>query len=102
MAWTRAGRMGWRYAATLAVVVVLVCAVPASAAGGWRIERGLVKSSARLYAVSCVSATVCAAVGEVGNSSPTFTTYAESRSGSKWSIASRLFRSSAFFAFSSL
>ena len=44
-------------------------------------------TNARLNAVSCVSATVCAAVGEIGNSSPTFKTYAESRSGAKWSVA---------------
>jgi len=87
MACIRAGRVGWRYAATLVVAVVLMFAVPASAAGGWRIEPGPVKSHASLGAVSCVSVTVCAAVGTIGNYSPTFKTYAESRSGSKWSVA---------------
>ena len=82
MAWIGVGRVPRRRCATaLGVAVVLVFAVPASAAGGWRVEPGPV-NSAHLYAVSCVSVTVCAAVGGVGNY-----TYAESRSSSKWSVA---------------
>ena len=77
----------WWYAATIAFAVVLIFAVPTSAAGPWRVEAGPVNSNARLGAVSCVSVTVCAAVGSIGNSSPTFKTYAESRSGSAWSVA---------------
>ena len=39
----------------------------ASAAGPWRIDAGPVQSNAQLGAVSCVSVTVCAAVGTIGN-----------------------------------
>jgi hypothetical protein len=83
----RAGRVGWPSAGALAVSVVLAFAQPASAAGAWRIDAGPVKSNASLSAVSCVSPTACVAVGSIGNYSPTFKTYAESWSGSKWSAA---------------
>ena len=88
MAWIRAGRISrYRCATALAAGLVIVAAVPASAAGGWRTEPAPVNSNARLYAVSCVSATVCQAVGWIGNNSQTFKPFAESRSGSKWSVA---------------
>ena len=76
MAWIRAGRVPrWHGASTLAAALVFVAAVPTSAAGTWRIEAGSANGTAQLAAVSCVSATVCAAVGVTGNFSPTFKTY---------------------------
>ena len=84
----RAGGRAWcRCATAVAAGLVLFVAGAASAAPSWRIEAGSANSSVRLNAVSCVSATVCVAVGDTGNIGPTSKIYAESRSGTKWSVA---------------
>ena len=76
----------WRCAVALVAGLVLVAAVPADAAGPWKVEAGTLNTSVRLEAVTCPSMTFCAAVGFIGNNSQTFKVDAETRNGSKWSV----------------
>ena len=89
MTWIRAGRVGWRYAAALAVGFLLVAAAPASAAGPWKPEAGKTRSGLTLSAVSCLSTGWCAAVGfkSLETQGLASYVYAESGNGSVWTVA---------------
>jgi len=88
VAWIRAGRVGWRYAAAFVAGFVLVAAVPVSAAGTWTFEAGQPRGLKTLLAVSCLPTGSCAAVGEERDyDGGPARVYAETGDGSTWTVA---------------